>query len=251
MERVLITGASSGIGRSMAYYFDKLGDYNLVLVARNKEKLEKIKKDLKCDVEIISLDISICDNCIKLHEMVKDIDILINNAGFGLFGEFIDTDLDKEINMIDTNIKALHILTKLYLKDMVKNNRGKILNVASIAGFMPGPLLDTYYASKNYVLRLSQSIREELRRNKSNVSISVLCPGPVKTNFDDVAGVSFSLKGMNSDDVAKYAIDNMLKGKHIIIPGFSIKILRLVSKILPDGLMVRMVYNSQKRKGSR
>ena len=200
------------------------------------------------DIEVISMDLSIYDNCIKLHDMIGDIDILINNAGFGLFGEFIETDIDKEMKMIDTNIKALHVLTKLYLKDMVNNNSGKILNVASIAGFMPGPLMDTYYASKNYVLRLSQSIREELKRSKSNVSISVLCPGPVKTNFDDVAGVNFSLKGMDSDYVAKYAIDKMLDNKFIIIPGISIKLLRLLSKIVPDSIMVKMVYNSQKRK---
>lgn len=250
MEKVLITGASSGMGKSMAYYLNSLGNYKLVLVARSKDKLDSIKKELGKDVEIISMDLSMYDNCIKLHNMVKDVDILINNAGFGLFGEFIETELDKEMKMIDTNIKALHVLTKLYLQDMVKNNRGKILNVASIAGFMPGPLLDTYYASKNYVLRLSQSIKEELRRHKSNVSISVLCPGPVKTNFDDVAGVKFSLKGMDSDYVAKYAIDKMLKNKFIIIPGFSIKILRILSKIVPDSIMVRMVYNSQRRKKS-
>ncbi len=248
MEKVLITGASSGMGKSMAYYLSRLGNYKLVLVARNKDKLEKIKEELGSDVEIISMDISVYDNCLKLHNMVKDVDILINNAGFGLFGEFIETELDKEMKMIDTNIKALHILTKLYLQDMVKNNSGRILNVASIAGFMPGPLLDTYYASKNYVLRLSQSIKEELRRHKSNVSISVLCPGPVKTNFDDVAGVKFSLKGMDSDYVAKYAIDKMFNNKFIIIPGFSIKMLRMLSKIVPDSIMVRMVYNSQRRK---
>ena len=248
MDKVLITGASSGIGRSMAKYLYSLGKYKLVLVARNKSKLNSIKEELGGNVEIISMDLSKSDNCIKLYNMVKDIDILINNAGFGLFGEFSETDLDKELEMIDTNIKALHILTKLYLKDMIKNNKGKILNVASIAGFMPGPLLDTYYASKNYVLRLSQSIKEELRRNKSNVSISVLCPGPVKTNFDNIAGVKFSLKGMDSDYVAKYAIDKMLLGKHIIIPGISIKALRILSKIIPDSIMVRLVYNSQKRK---
>ena len=247
--KVLITGASSGIGRSIAYYLHSKGCYKLVLVARNKNKLEKIKKDLEDDVEVISLDLSNYDNCIKLYGMVKNVDILINNAGFGLFGNFVDVSLEKEMSMIDTNIKALHILTKLYLRDMVKKDSGRILNVASIAGFMPGPLLDTYYASKNYVLRLSQSIREELRRNKSRVCISVLCPGPVKTNFDDVAGVSFSLKGMDSDYVAKYAIDKMLKNKFIIIPGLSIKMLRILSKIVPDSLMVKMVYNSQSRKG--
>ena len=127
-----------------------------------------------------------------------------------MFGEFNDTNLDKELEMIDLNIKALHILTKLYLKDMIDRDKGNILNVASIAGFMPGPLLDTYYATKGYVVRLSQGIREELRRKKSNVRISILCPGPVETNFDNVAGVKFSLKGMNSDYVAKYAIDKMI-----------------------------------------
>ncbi|MEE3344077.1 MAG: SDR family oxidoreductase [Bacilli bacterium] len=250
MERVLITGASSGMGKSMAYYLHSLGNYELVLVARSKDKLEKIKNELGNNVEIISLDLGIYDNCIKIHEMVKDVDILINNAGFGLFGEFIDVDLDKEMEMININIKALHVLTKLYLRDMVKKDKGRILNVASIAGFMPGPLLDTYYASKNYVVSICQSIKEELRRKKSKVSISVLCPGPVKTNFDDVAGVSFSLKGMDSDYVAKYAIDRMLKNKFIIIPGLSIKALRFISKVVPDCLLVRMVYNSQKRKGS-
>ena len=243
--KVLITGASSGIGLSMAKYFDSIG-YDLILVTRDKSKLSNIKFNNK--VDIFSTDISDVDNCIKLYNKYSDVDILVNNAGFGLFGEFNDTDLDKEMNMIDVNIKALHVLTKLYLKNMVKKDSGHILNVGSIAGFMPGPLMDSYYASKNYVVRLSQGIKEELRRKKSNVGIHVLCPGPVKTNFDNVAGVSFSLKGMDSDYVAKYAIDMMLKGKFIIIPGFSIKMLRFVSKIIPDSLLVKMVYNSQKRK---
>lgn len=243
--KVLITGASSGIGLSMAKYFDKLG-YELVLVSRDRKKLNNIKFNNK--VEIFCTDISISDNCINLFNKYKDIDILVNNAGFGLFGEFYNTDLDKEMNMIDVNVRALHILTKLYLEEMIKRDRGHILNVGSIAGFMAGPLMDTYYATKNYVVKLSQGIREELRRKKSNVSIHVLCPGPVKTNFDNVAGVSFSLNGMNSDYVAKYAIDKMLSGKFIIIPGFSIKMLRLVSKIVPDCLLIRMVYNSQRRK---
>ena len=151
--------------------------------------------------------------------------------------------------MIDINIRAVHVLTKLYLSDMVKRDSGKILNVASIAGFMPGPLMDTYYATKNYVVRLSQGIREELRRKKSNVGISVLCPGPVRTNFDNVAGVSFSLRGMDSDYVARYAISKMLKGKFIIVPGFTIKLLRVFSKIVPDSVLVRFVYKLQRRKG--
>ena len=246
--KVLITGASSGIGYSMAKYLNNLG-YELVLVARNKKKLEKIRDELGSNIKVISMDLSILDNCIKLHDMVRDVDILINNAGFGLFGEFYDIDLDKELDMIDINIKALHVLSKLYLSDMIIRDSGRILNVASIAGFMPGPLLSTYYATKNYVVRLSQGIREELRVSKSNVRVSVLCPGPVKTNFDNVAGVKFSLKGMDSDYVAKYAIDKMFKNKFIIVPGLSIKMLRVLSKIIPDSLLVRFVYKSQKRKG--
>ena len=245
--KVLITGASSGIGRSMARYMHSLG-YELVLVARSKDRLNEIKKELGDNVQVVPMDLGEFDNCIKLHNEVKDVDILINDAGFGLFGEFDKTDLDKEMQMIDVNIKALHVLTKLYLKDMLKKDSGIILNVASIAGFMPGPLLDTYYATKNYVLRLSQGVKEELRRKKSNVQISVLCPGPVKTNFDNVADVNFSLKGLDSDYVAKYAIDKMLAGKFIIVPGLQIKMLRLLSKITPDSILVKMVYNSQKRK---
>ena len=246
--KVLVTGASSGIGYKIAKYLHELG-YELVLVARNKKRLEEIKKELGSNVKVIAMDLGVIDNCIKLHDMVSDIDILINNAGFGLFGEFCDIDLDKELNMIDINIKALHVLSKLYLRDMIKRDSGRILNVASIAGFMPGPLLSTYYATKNYVVRLSQGIKEELRVSKSNVRISVLCPGPVKTNFDNVAGVRFSLKGMDSDYVAKYAIDRMFKNQFIIVPGLSIKMLRVISKIVPDSLLVRFVYKSQKRKG--
>lgn len=245
--KALITGASSGIGKSMAYYMHSLG-YDLVLVARSTDKLNEIKRELGDNVQVISMDLDDYNNCIKLHDDVKNVDVLINDAGFGLFGEFNKTDLNKEMQMIDVNIKALHILTKLYLNDMIKSDKGTILNVASIAGFMPGPLLDTYYATKNYVVRLSQGIKEELRRKKSNVQISVLCPGPVKTNFDNVADVNFSLKGFSSDYVAKYAIDKMLAGKFIIIPGIQIKMLRLFSKVVPDSILVRMVYNSQKRK---
>ena len=125
--------------------------------------------------------------------------------------------------MIHTNIIAYHILTKLYLKEMIKKDSGKILNVESIAGFMPGPLMTTYYSTKNYVVRFSESIREELRRKKSKVQISILCPGPVDTNFNKVADVEFALKGLSSEYVAKYAINKFLKGKFYIVPGWKIK----------------------------
>ena len=206
--KALITGASSGIGYSMAKYLSSLG-YDLILVARDKEKLQKIQKELKTDVKIVVADLQDESKIKELYVLCKNdnIDILINNAGFGLFGEFDKTDLSREIDMINLNIKAVHILTKLFLKDMVKRDSGFILNVSSSASFQAGPLMSTYYASKSYVTKLTEAIYEELRRNKSNVHVSCLCPGPVKTNFNNVADVSFSMKGLDSDYVAKYAID--------------------------------------------
>ena len=150
--------------------------------------------------------------------------------------------------MIDTNIVAYHVLTKLYLQDMKQKNSGKILNVASIAGFMPGPLMATYYSTKAYVVRLSEAIREELRREKSNVQISILCPGPVNTNFNKVADVQFALKGLSSEYVAKYAVDKLFKGKFYIVPGWKIKLARFGSKIAPNNLVAKICYNMQKRK---
>lgn len=245
--KVLITGASSGIGRDMAREFNKMGT-SLVLVARDKEKLQEVKDSLNGDVEVIAMDISSTENCEKLHEMVKDIDVLINNAGFGTFGNFTETDLDKELSLIDTNVKAVHILTKLYLKDMVNKDKGYILNVSSIAGFMPGPLMAAYYASKAYVLRLSEGIRYELKKKKSNVKISVLCPGPVNTNFNNVAGVNFNLPSASSEYVAKYAIKNLFKNKFIIVPGIKIKIARVLAKISPNNITSKVVYMMQERK---
>jgi len=247
--KALITGASSGIGKDIALYLSDLG-YDLIVVARRKDRLEELKKMCKTKVEIISLDLSNSDNCLKLYELTKKskIDVLVNNSGFGLCGEFNTTDLDSELKMIDLNIKALHILTKLFLKDMIKKDRGYILNVGSSAAFAPGPLMATYYSSKSYVFRLSESIYEELKQMKSNVHISVLCPGPVETEFNYVANVNFSLKPLTSQYVARYAVDKMFKNKLIIIPGFSMKFSRVFSKILPDKLIARVIFHSQKRK---
>ena len=246
--KALITGASSGIGRDMARELSKKG-YDLVLVARDLEKLKEVAQELlTTNVEVISMDISNIDNCKKLNEKYKDIDILINNAGFGDCGQFAQTNLQKEIDMINTNIVAYHTLTKLYLKDMKEKNSGKILNVASIAGFMPGPLMATYYATKNYVVRLSEAIREELKKEKSKVQISILCPGPVDTNFNKVADVQFALKGLSSEYVAKYAIQKMLKGKFYIVPGWKIKLAKFGAKIAPTSLVAKISYNMQRRK---
>lgn len=247
----LVTGASSGIGRDMARDLAKRG-YVLILVARDKEKLEELQTQLHVDTTIICMDLSNSENCKNLHKQVKEqfynIDILINNAGFGEFGFLTETNLEKEISLIDTNIKAVHILTKLFLEDMVKENQGHILNVSSISGFLPGPLMAAYYSSKAYVLRLSQSVREELKKQKSNVKISVLCPGPVKTNFNNVAGVKFGLHSLTSEYVAKYTINKMLHNKFLIIPGITIKLIALASKIIPSVILSKFVYMSQKRK---
>lgn len=245
--KALITGASSGMGRDMAKILSQKG-YDLILVARDEKRLEEVKKQLKTETKIVVMDISKEENCKKIYEENKDIDILINNAGFGDCGHFEETSLDKDIQMIHTNIIAYHILTKLYLKEMIKKDSGKILNVASIAGFMPGPLMTTYYSTKNYVVRFSESIREELRRKKSKVQISILCPGPVNTNFNKVADVEFALKGLSSEYVAKYAINKFFKGKFYIVPGWKIKLARIGAKLAPASFVAKISYNMQKRK---
>lgn len=251
--KALITGASSGIGRDIARELSKKG-YDLVLVSRDENKLNKVKEELEkanVKIETISTDLSIEENCKEIHKNVKNVDILVNNAGFGDCGNFTKTSLEKELNMIKTNITAYHILTKLYLIDMKKKGMGKILNVASIAGFMPGPLMATYYATKAYVVRLSESIREELKKEKSNVQISILCPGPVSTNFNNVANVKFHMREANSQDVAKYAIKKLEKGKFYIIPGIDVKLAKLGAKLVPASFVSKITYKIQKRKLER
>jgi short-subunit dehydrogenase len=243
--KALITGASSGIGKEMAKILSHKG-YDLILVARRKKRLEELKKELPTKVKIITLDISSTFNCMKLKK--EDIDIIINNAGFGLLGEFSETNIDKELDMIDTNIKAVHILTKLFLQDFILRDKGYILNVSSSASFLAGPLMSTYYATKNYVSRLTEAIYEELRRKKSNVYVGLLCPGPVDTEFNEVANVKFSLKGQSSEYVAKYAIDQMFKRKLIIIPGFKMKFICSMNKFVPKKLLLKITYNIQKKK---
>ncbi len=247
--KVLITGASSGIGKDMARILAKKAE-ELVLVARDITKLEEVKKELENEtkIEIISMDLSNEENCKEIHNRVQNVDILINNAGFGDCGNFTKTSLEKDLNMIKTNVIAYHILTKLYLTDMKEKNSGKILNVASIAGFMPGPLMATYYATKNYVVKLSEAIREELKKEKSKVQISILCPGPVETNFNKIANVKFNLREANSMQVAKYAIKNLEKGKFYIVPGFDVKIARFGAKLLPSNIISKFAYMAQKRK---
>lgn len=246
---VLITGASSGIGRDMAIYLGSKG-YDLILVARDKKKLEEVKNKINTKVEIIAMDLGDINNCYKLYDMVKDknIEILINNAGFGLIGPFNESNISKELDMIDLNIKALHVLTKLFISDFIKRDSGYILNVSSSAAFQPGPLMATYYSTKAYVYNLTLALYEELKHINSNVKISCLCPGPVDTNFNNVAGCEFKIKSLPSDFVARYAIKKMFKGKLLIIPGFSIKMIYIFGRLLPNKLKLRLTYNIQHRK---
>lgn len=247
--KALITGASSGIGASIARILSDKG-YDLILVARRKTRLNKLKSELSGNVTVIPLDISSTFNCMDLYNQVKDedVEILINCAGFGVFGDFTETSLDKELDMIDTNIKGVHILTKLFLQKFTKLNRGYILNVASSAAFQPGPLMASYYASKAYVLRLDEALNEELRQVKSSIKVCTLCPGPVDTEFNKVAKVQFSVKPLTSDFVAKYAIDKMFKGKTLIIPGFTMKLNYYFNRFLPKKLVLKIAYNIQSKK---
>lgn len=247
--KALVTGASSGIGRDIAKYLASLG-HELILVGRNKEKLESLQKELKVKSTVVIVDLSDLTKVKELYILAKnfDIDILVNNAGFGVFGEFLETDLNKELEMINTNITAVHLLTKLFLRDMKKKDNGYILNVASSAAFGPGPLMATYYATKAYVNNLTEAIHEELRRSNSNVHISSLCPGPVDTNFNNVAGVSFSVKPLSSEMVSKYAIDSMFKGKVVIVPGILMKLTLFIRRFASRSLMRKITYNIQKKK---
>lgn len=247
--KALVTGASSGIGESMAYYLGSKG-IDLILVATDKNKLENVSKKIKTETKIIACDLRNEKEVYALYDKVKDenIDILINNAGFGLFGDFVKTDLERELEMIDVNIKAVHILSKLFLQDFYKKDSGYILNVASSAGFMAGPHLNTYYATKNYVLKLTLGIYEELRQAKSHVHISALCPGPVDTNFNKTAKGIFKIKGADKDYVAKYSIDKMFRNKLIIIPTLKMKLAIFGYRFLPTKLLLRITYSIQMRK---
>ncbi len=246
--KALITGATSGIGKSMARKLGSRG-WELILTGRNEAALEQLKSEFG-RVETITADLSKREDVFKVYEFCKDkgVDMLVNNAGYGIFGRFDKTDLDDELNMIDVNIVAVHILTKLFLRDFKERDHGIILNVASSAGFMTGPLLSSYYASKNYVVRLSLAIAEELRRDRSNVSITVLCPGPVDTNFNNRAGVSFSVKPITPDYAAEYALRKAFDRQLIAIPGFGVRAGVFASRFAPHKLLSAIVYGIQHSK---
>lgn len=245
--KALITGASSGIGKYIALYLNSLG-YELYLVSRDKKKLDKEFKNIKGIITTIELDLSKEENCISLYEQLKNenIDILVNNAGFGDAGNFTETKLDKELDMINVNIKAYHILMKKFIEDFTKRNYGRVLNIASMSGFMPGPYMATYYATKSYIIKLSLAVFEELQQMNSDVKISVFCPGPVKTNFTKKAHVHFNIRSISAEKVAKIAIDGMFKNKLIILPN-NMKINYILIKIAPIRLILKINSMVQER----
>ena len=187
----------------------------------------------------------------RLYDAVKaeEIDILINNAGFGAYGATWDVPLETELNMLDLNVRAVQILTKLFLADFRKRGSGRILNVASSAGFLAGPLMSGYYATKGYVLRLSEAISEELRQEGSRVTVTALCPGHVETNFDARAKVRRSIGGVSAKRVAQAGIEGMLRGKVVVLPGALMKMTYVGEKLLPESWMLKIAYRAQARKG--
>ena len=247
--KALITGATSGIGKAIAQELSRRG-VSLILTGRNENALLQMQETLPVHTEIIALDLAENQAPFTLYEFCKNkhVDILVNNAVFGFFGEFTETALQEELELLQVNVRALHILTKLFLRDFKKRNFGRILNVASSAGFLTGPLFSSYYASKNYVVRLSLAIAEELRREKSRVTISILCPGPVDTGFNDRAGVQFRVKALTPEAVAKEAVFGLLTGKLLIIPGMMMRVGVAASKLVPEKLLSRILYHVQAAK---
>lgn len=240
--KALITGASSGIGKDMAIYLMEKG-YEIIAVGKDEEKLKLLQQEYPKVTRYIVKDLSIEQNCYDLYEETKqeDLDIVINNAGFGSVGRFVDEPIDRAIVMAKVNSIAVHILFSLYLSDMVKKDRGNILNVSSISGFMPGPNMASYFATKAYTYRLTQGVQQELKEMKSKVKVSVVCPSPTHTSFDEVANLKFKMPYMTSKFVARKAIDGMLKGKRVITPGFYATGTKIFAKIFPDRLVGKVV----------
>lgn len=245
--KCIVTGGSSGIGKDIAKYLNKLG-HEVIIVSSDENKLKETSKEInnikyfKCDLRIDEEVDSLCKYILK-----EKPEIVINNAGFGAFGDYTEVTSEREMDMIKVNVIALHKITKTCLSYMKENNY--ILNVASIASLLPGgPLLGTYYATKSYVRSYTLSLYEEIKRNKKNINISVLCPGPVDTNFNKVAGGHFSISSKTSKFVAKYAIDKMFKKKLIIIPGLDIKLGAFFGKILPSKLLLKILYKIEHKK---
>lgn len=251
VKTALITGASSGIGRELARVFAAHG-HHLVLVARNKERLEALADELerRHDVRVAVLlkDLTASRAPDEIFEKIKEtglqIDILVNNAGFASSGPFYAIDAQKDLDMIQLNVTALVLLTRLFLPDMVTRKSGRVLNVASTAAFQPGPYMATYYATKAYVLSFSNAIAKELEG--TGVTVTTLCPGPVRTDFQDRAGIrSAAVAGdwiiMNAPPVARAGYDGLMKGKRVVVPGLFHKFHMFAVRFLPRAFLLKVV----------
>ena len=238
----LVTGARSGIGRDIARSLAKHG-INVIITARRLYRLIELKEEVvaKYGVKVmcIAADLSKEEQVFALYEKVRkyDIDILINNAGYGVFGEFTETHLERELDMLNVNIKAFHILFKLFLRDFKKRDCGYILNTASVAGFLPGPWFSSYYASKGYIVRMTQAVASELRSKRSHVHVSMLCPGPVGTEFSETARVKFLTPPCSSEKLAEHAVREMFGGSLLISENAFLKTAILASKLIPDSIL--------------
>jgi len=256
-KTALITGASNGIGLELAKIHAQHGD-NLILVARSKNKLDELKSELekqfKILVYVIAKDLSAVDSAQQVYDEVKQknivVDYLINNAGFGDFGMFVETDWKKEEQMINLNITTLTLFTKLFIKDMVKRGNGRIMNVASTAAFQPGPTMAIYYATKAYVLNFSEAVDNEVR--DKGVTVTTLCPGATESGFQEAAAMQDSklFKGKKlptSKEVAEYGYKAMMKGKAVAIHGFMNYILANAVRFMPRSIVVKAARKIQEK----
>ena len=256
MKTALITGASAGIGCELAHLFAQDG-YHLVLVARNKEKLTQLAGELKEKYGILvtvlakdlSLPLSPAEIFIELQQKSVFVDVLVNNAGFGNYGFFSETNLNDELEMIQVNVTSLVHLTKLFLGEMLKKGEGKILNVASTAAFQPGPLMAIYYATKAFVLSFSEALSEELRGTA--VTVTCLCPGATQTEFQKRAGLSdirlFRAGILTAREAAEAGYRGLMKNKRIAIPGFASRFFTFMVRLGPRPWVTRIVKFIQEK----
>lgn len=248
MSKILITGATSGIGEAFLKELDCSGK-QFVLVARNIEKLNQLQAAIQGEAKIIQCDLSKADDLEKLFNETKDdcFDMIINNAGFGECSLFVDGDINRQVDMIEVNVVALHKIMKYYIPKM--NKQGIIINVGSVAGLMSGgPYMATYYATKSYVVSLSMALAYEL---KGQVQIACLCPGPVDTNFNKEAGVKHALKGISPNQVVQYCLKKIKQNKVVIIPSLKVRLGYYMSRLLPHRLMISILARGQRSKIER
>lgn len=249
-QYAVITGASSGIGTAFSKRLARQG-YSLILIARRKDRLEHLAKQLPTECEILPADLTSLEECRRIYKTISDkpIEIFINNAGMGDCAPFIISDLDKELQMIDLNVRAVHFFTKRMIQKMQKTDHGYLLNVASSAGLIPaGPYMAAYYATKAYVTSLTRAAAMELQECGSHLYVGCLCPGPVNTEFNRVANVEFSLNGISADFCAAYAFKQMKKRQTVIIPKCYMRAAVFFGRFLPQDLYIRLVSRQQKKK---